>query len=564
MFCTVSFAKRFIINLTYPMTKKALIIGAGPAGLTAAYELLTRTDIIPVILEKSGDIGGISKTLNYKGNRMDMGGHRFFSKSDRVMRWWLERMPLDESVEEGAVKLTYHQQQQALHTSNGKSSNGHDPEKTFLIRNRLSRIYFLRKFFTYPIQLSLDTLSKLGLVRTFNIMVSYLWAQLFPRRPEKSLEDFMINRFGTQLYLLFFKDYTEKVWGVPCQEISAEWGAQRIKGISIAKAIAHAAKTIGKSARQNKDLGQKDTETSLIERFLYPKMGPGQLWEAVAAEVQTLGATLLMHHEVRTIQQSDNGITAVIAVDQQTGTPHTFEADYFFSTMPIKELVQGLAGPVPHPVRTIAEGLLYRDFITVGILLTQLSTPTKNNTSQRLNLKDTWIYIQEKDVKVGRLQLFHNWSPYMVADPNTVWVGMEYFCNEGDDFWKLTDAEIQQMAVDELQAIGLCLHDDVLDTTIHRLEKTYPAYFGTYDRFHELRPFLDRFENLFLVGRNGMHKYNNTDHSMLTAMVAVDNICAGITTKDNIWEINTEQEYHEEKQTPNKDLEKPHAYEATR
>lgn len=560
------------------MPKKAIIIGAGPAGLTAAYELLKRTDIEPIILEKSGDIGGISKTVNYKGNRMDMGGHRFFSKSDRVMQWWLNVMPLDDTVPESTVELTYHQQRHALHT-NGHS-NGHangtqkDKDKTFLIRNRLSRIYFLRKFFTYPIQLSLDTLGKLGLVRTFSILISYLWAQLFPRRPEKSLEDFMINRFGQQLYLLFFKDYTEKVWGVPCQKISAEWGAQRIKGISIAKAIAHAVRSLKPAAKGSQDIGQKDTETSLIERFLYPKMGPGQLWEEVAAQVQAAGATLLMHYDVVKIIQSDTRVLAIQALDKQTGKRHTFEGDYFFSTMPIKELVLDMDNPVPPAPRTVAKGLQYRDFITVGILLTKLSKPAGSQAAREpLSLKDTWIYIQEKDVKVGRLQLFNNWSPHMVKDPNTVWIGMEYFCNEGDDFWRLTDAEIQEIAKDELEAIGLASTADVLDTTIHRLEKTYPAYFGTYERFHVLREYLDQFENLFLVGRNGMHKYNNTDHSMLTAMVAVDNICAGITSKDNLWEINTEKEYHEEKQEaqaqtpvpqPTPAPEKIKTYEATR
>jgi protoporphyrinogen oxidase len=520
------------------MQKKAIIIGAGPAGLTAAYELLTRTDIIPIILEKSGDIGGISKTVNYKGNRMDIGGHRFFSKSDRVMEWWLNMMPI-EPLEEKQLTIAYRRGSRTIKTPDGANSEG-PGDKVMLLRNRLSRIYFLRKFFSYPIQLSLDTLRKLGLARTLGILLSYTKARLFPRKPEKSLEDFFINRFGDMLYRLFFKDYTEKVWGVPCTKISSEWGAQRIKGISIAKALAHAVKSMKPKAFTGKgDIGQKDTETSLIERFLYPKYGPGQLWEEVARQVQEKGGKLIPYQDVQSISAEDDKITAVTTVDRQTGQTQTWEGDYFFSTMPVKELIAGMREQVPANVRDIAAGLQYRDFITVGVLLRKMGDA----------LPDTWIYIQEKDVKVGRLQIFNNWSPYMVKDPSTVWLGMEYFCTETDDFWKLSDDEIKTLAIGELAKMGLAEVSDVLDTNVLRVEKTYPAYFGTYDRFEEIKEFTDRFANLFLVGRNGMHKYNNSDHSMLTAMVSVDNIAAGVTSKANIWAINTEQDYHEEKTT---------------
>jgi protoporphyrinogen oxidase len=521
------------------MPKTAIIIGAGPAGLTAAYELLKRTDIVPVILEKSEGIGGISKTVNYKGNRMDIGGHRFFSKSDRVMKWWMEIMPV-QPTEDKQFTVTYQRKSRTIRSEEPmpRLSDTEPSDKVMLIRNRLSRIYFLRKFFTYPIQLSLDTLKKLGLARTIGIIFSYLKARIFPRKPEKNLEDFFINRFGNKLYRLFFKDYTEKVWGVACTKISAEWGAQRIKGISIGKAIAHAVKTLYPSKKgATGDIGQKGTETSLIEKFLYPKFGPGQLWEEVARQVQEMGGRILMHQDVKSILTQDQRITRIEAVNSRTGESTILEGDYFFSTMPVQELIAGMNDVAPSNVQEVAKGLQYRDFITVGVLLRKMKSA----------LPDTWIYIQEKDVKVGRLQIFNNWSPFMVKDPDTSWIGMEYFCNEGDEFWSMSDQEIQAAGILELDKMGLARVDDVLDSTVLRVEKTYPAYFGSYNRFEEIKEFTDRYENLFLVGRNGMHKYNNSDHSMLTAMVSVDNIAVGVKTKANIWSINTEQEYHEEK-----------------
>jgi len=540
------------------MEKKAIIIGAGPAGLTAAYELLKRTDIKPIILEKSGDIGGISKTVNYKGNRIDIGGHRFFSKSDRVMNWWLNIMPI-QAEEQTTFNISYQNKSREIDAASIEAIDnaGKDPDKVMLVRRRLSRIYFLRKFFTYPIQLSLDTLTKLGLWTTIAIMFSYLKAQLLPRKPEKNLQDFMINRFGQVLYKLFFKDYTEKVWGIPCDKISAEWGAQRIKGVSISKAIQHAIQSATKKKQKvaGNDIAQKDTETSLIEQFLYPKFGPGQLWEEVARQVESMGGKILMHHDVKRIYTSDsnNQVTAVAAINNITGETSYLEGDYFFSTMPVQELIGGLDGPIPEDVKEVAAGLQYRDFITVGILLKKLSFQDKKTGEWKaLDLKDTWIYIQENDVKVGRLQLFNNWSPYMVKDPYTTWVGMEFFCNKTDDFWNRPDGYIKDLAIRELEKIGLASQANVLDATVLRVEKTYPAYFGTYKEFDRIREYIDRIENIFLVGRNGMHKYNNSDHSMLTAMVAVDNIIAGVTEKESIWAVNTEQEYHEEVQTEKK------------
>lgn len=524
--------------------KYAIIIGAGPAGLTAAYELLKRSDIIPIIFEKSNDIGGISKTINYKGNRMDIGGHRFFSKSDRVMNWWMNILPVEQGADP-SFTISY---QNKTRQVAGKTEISDDKDKVMLIRKRLSRIYFLRKFFTYPITLSIETLRKLGIGRTISILFSYIQAQIFPRTPEKSLEDFMINRFGKVLYKLFFKDYTEKVWGVPCNEISAEWGAQRIKGVSITKAIQHAIQEISKK-KNTKDIAQKGTETSLIEQFLYPKYGPGQLWEEVARQIIEMGGYIYMNHDVKKIHTDQNSVRGISVINKSNEEEKFYEGHYFFSTMPVKELIADIQGDVPPEVSTIANGLQYRDFITVGILLRKLSyLDKKSGEWKALNLEDTWIYIQEKEVTVGRLQIFNNWSPFMVNDPDTVWVGMEFFCNETDAFWKLPDEEIKTLAISELEKIGLANSSNVLDSTVLRVEKTYPAYFGTYESFDQIKTFTDRFENLFLVGRNGMHKYNNADHSMLTAMVAVDNIISGITSKENIWSINTEQEYHEEKE----------------
>ncbi len=524
--------------------KTALIIGAGPAGLTAAYELLLRTDVRPIVLEKSEYMGGISRTVNYKGNRIDIGGHRFFSKSDRVMNWWMDVMPL-EARNGAPTSISYQNQtREVATTATGPSADTTD--KVMLIRHRKSRIYFLRRFFDYPIKLSKETLAKLGLTRTIKIGFSYMRAVVSQIKPEKSLEEFLINRFGRELYLLFFKSYTEKVWGVPCDQISAEWGAQRIKGLSITKAITHFVKSTF-AGRKNTDLQQKDTETSLIEQFMYPKLGPGQLWEYVAETVQKKGGCVMTGWTVEKIHVDGKQVKSVDAVHAESGEHRTFEADYFFSTMPVKELIRALDAPIPQNVQQVSDGLMYRDFITVGLLLKRLQVRDDSAHGAKL-LSDNWIYIQEPDVLVGRMQIFNNWSPYMVADPNLVWVGLEYFCYETDELWKKPDDEMIALAKEEVERIGIISREDVVDATVIRMPKTYPAYFGTYDRFSEIRDYINQYGNLFLIGRNGMHKYNNQDHSMLTAMTAVDNIAAGIIDKSNLWEVNTEMEYHEEKE----------------
>ncbi len=523
--------------------KTVVIIGAGPAGLTAAYELVQKGQGFRVIvLEKSQRMGGISCTVEYKGNRIDIGGHRFFSKSDRVMRWWREMIPM-EALPEGKARITYQQKSRDI----SGSTAGPDPETedlVMLLRQRRSRIYYLRQFFDYPISLSLDTLGKLGLVRTIRIGLSYARTLLFPNRNPRNLEEFFISRFGKELYLTFFKSYTEKVWGTPCHNISAEWGAQRIKGLSITKAILHFLKS---TFRKDTSVEQKGIETSLIEQFLYPKLGPGQMWDEVARRVIEKGGEVRTGVRVTGLLTAENQVRQVVAIGEQSGEEVTIDADYVFSTMPIRDLIDGISPAAPEDVREISHGLVYRDFLTVGLLVNRLKISEPDENGQPGLIRDNWIYIQEPDVLVGRLQIFNNWSPYMVADPDKVWLGLEYFCDEGDDLWTRSDAELLELAGEELDRIEIIDRDQVLDGVVIRMPKTYPAYFGTYTRFEELQAYADRFTNLFLVGRNGMHKYNNQDHSMLTAMLAVENILAGRTDKANLWAVNAEQEYHEEK-----------------
>jgi len=457
------------------------------------------------------------------------------------MEWWQNILPLQEQPALDDKMLG-----RKAFLSDKKT--GADPEKidlVMLIRRRISRYFIQRSFFDYPVSLTYTTVKNLGWVRIIKIAVSYLKVKLFPVKKVKTLEDFLISRFGRELYNFFFRSYTEKVWGVPCDRIPAIWGVQRIKGLSITKALMHAFRT---QFDREKTISQKKTETSLIEQFLYPKFGPGQLWEEVARQITDLGGKIFLNHRVVGLNLGEKNITSVRILDTTTGETFSAPCDYALSTMPVKDLVACFPSEhVSDHIAEIANGLLYRDFITVGLLLKKLQIT--NDTSVRtINniIPDNWIYIQEHDVKIGRMQIYNNWSPYMVGDINHVWIGLEYFCNEGDQFWIRNDSEIIEFAISELVTINFIDAEDVLDATIIRELKTYPAYFGTYDKFDELRNFTDQIANLFLIGRNGMHRYNNMDHSMLTAMVAIQNIINGEKSKGNIWQVNTEQQYHEE------------------
>ncbi|MBT4120348.1 MAG: NAD(P)/FAD-dependent oxidoreductase [Candidatus Peribacter sp.] len=539
------------------MSKIAIIAGAGPAGLTAAYELLNRTDIKPIVFEASDAIGGIAQTYNYKGNRIDIGGHRFFSKSKRVMDWWFNIMPVqghpaaDTEAKQHEIDYVVESVMEYLCSGEKKTVKAPDPEKednVMLHRPRVSRIYFKRNFFPYPIGITLHIAWRLGLINTTLIGFSYIKAQLFKRKDETYLDAFMINRFGMRLYKTFFEDYTKKVWGVPCSEIKADWGAQRIKGLSLRRAVAHAVKDLLSSDFSKQ---QEERETSLITRFFYPKFGPGQMWETVTRQVTQCGGQVHMNKRVESVKWKEESgkrkVTSVVIKDVQSGDTEEIACDYFFSTMPVKHLVAGMQPAAEESVQEVAKGLIYRDFMTVGLLLNKLHVEEKGKKPST-EVPDNWIYVQDRGVKVGRIQIFNNWSPYMVCDhTKNVWIGLEYFVDEGDELWEKKDEDMIAQGVAEMKEIGFIDPADVQDACVLRMQKAYPAYFGTYDKLDTIRDWSLTIPNLFLIGRNGMHRYNNQDHSMLTAMTAVDNIVAGETDNQNIWEVNAERVYHEEK-----------------
>lgn len=520
------------------MKKKVVIIGAGPAGLSTAYELSKSDDYDITILELEKFVGGISRTAEYNGNRMDVGGHRFFTKVDRVSNLWHEVMPLQGEPSLDDILL-----QRKIELTEG----GPDPEKedrVMLRRNRISRIYFIKKFFDYPISMKARTFINMGFWRTMKSGFGYIGSSIHKRK-EKSLEDFYINRFGKPLYQLFFESYTEKLWGVHPSKLSADWGAQRVKGLSLFKAFVTA---ITKPFRKK----SAKVETSLISQFEYPKYGPGQLYTLLAESLQEKGVNIVYEAEVNQIVMNENKqITKVVCKNGQS-----YDADYFVSSMPIKDLFESLGETnVNKEAYDTAVNLPYRDFITVGLLLDKLKIKNKTKIPTLNNIvPDTWIYVQERDVTMGRMQLFNNWSPYMVKDPeHTVWMGLEYFCTEGDQMWESSDEDFINMAIDELIKMGIIeSKENVLDSTRLKVKKAYPAYFGSYDNFHLVREELDQISNLYCVGRNGQHRYNNMDHSMLTGLLAADFIKENRTEKDALWEVNTEKEYHEEKEEKKK------------
>ena len=513
--------------------KKALIIGGGPAGLTAAYELLKQSkDIEVVVFEESDCFGGISKTVNYNGNRMDMGGHRFFSKIPEVNKWWDNMLPMQGHPTYDDILLN-----RPMPLTKG----GPDPEKedrVMLTRRRVSRIYFDDKFYDYPISLKLETFKNMGFIKTIQVGFSYVWAMIF-KKPEDNLENFYINRFGRKLYSMFFEYYTENLWGRHPSEIDASWGAQRVKGLSIVAIIKD---ILGKIFNKK----NRKVETSLIEEFKYPKLGPGQLWEVTAEEILKLGGTIYKNAKVTKVHNNKDNILTGLTYEKD-GKEYMVEGDYIISSMPIKDLVSGMNDVPAEPAR-IAKGLPYRDYMTLGVLVPKIKLKNKTNLKTVSNIvPDCWVYVQDRKVKLGRFQIYNNWSPYMIKDlENTVWIGLEYFVNEGDNFWNMTEEQFSKIGIDEMIKLGLIdSADEVIDTHMEKVKKAYPAYFDTYDEIDTLVNYLKSIDNLYCVGRNGQHRYNNIDHSMCTSFETVKNILSGTKNKDNIWSVNTEKEYHE-------------------
>lgn len=522
--------------------KNILIIGAGPAGLSAAHRLLSNnqnkknekdTKYNILILEADTQVGGISKTVEHNGYRMDLGGHRFFSKNQEVNDFWNEIMPLqgepshDDIINGRKLEL---------------NPNGPNPQlenNVFLKRQRVSRIFYKRKFFDYPVSLKYSTLKNMGFLSTIKVGCGYL-KSCISKKDESNLENFYINRFGKPLYSMFFEDYTEKLWGRHPNNISADWGAQRVKGLSI--------KALLKNMMPKSKKKKQEQETSLIEEFIYPKYGPGQFWEKVASEIEEMGGTIKYNCEVIKIIQ-ENGKISTIVFKDENGKEKEIHADYFMSSMPLKDLVVNM-NDVPQNINYIASKLPYRDFVTVGVLVDQLKLKNNNKKIHTINhlIPDCWLYIQEPDVKMGRVQVFNNWSPYLLHDISNVWISTEYFCNEGDDFWNMTDEEASDFVIKELIKTGIISDEkDVKDTHRVKVKKAYPAYFDTYSNIDEVINYLNTINNLYCIGRNGQHRYNNMDHSMLTGFYAADDIINNLNNKDKIWNVNAEKEYHESK-----------------
>ena len=517
--------------------EKIVVIGAGPAGLTAAYELLTRNKnkYEVIVLEETNCIGGISKTVNYKGNRMDMGGHRFFSKSKKVNDWWDSFLPTQGKKSYDDI---------ILNRDANVVEGGPDPENVddvMLLRHRVSRILFSGMFYDYPISLKLETFTNMGLLNTIKCGLSYI-TSLIRKLPEDNLENFYINRFGRKLYEMFFEYYTYNLWGRHPKDIDASWGAQRVKGISIIAIIKNVFSKI--FTPKNRHI-----ETSLIEEFKYPKLGPGELWEVVERKIETLGGKVLMESKVIGLSERDDKILSVTYIDKNGKEEIINEVFSVISSMPIKDLILDIDS-APSNIKDIAKNLPYRDYITVGILLNKINLKNKTKIKTIGNIiPDNWIYVQDRNVKLGRMQIYNNWSPYMIKDiENTIWIGLEYFVNENDEYWNMSEEAFTKFAISEM--IKLRLIDDdkaVLDSHVEKVKKAYPAYFDSYDKIDEVIDYVNKIDNLYCVGRNGQHRYNNIDHSMITSFEAVNCIITNNKDKSKIWNVNTESEYHESK-----------------
>lgn len=488
--------------------KKIVIIGAGPAGLTTAYEILKKEKNVDIlILEKSNKIGGISRTELYKGNYIDIGGHRFFTKDEEIMNLWTEILPIE-------------------------NKENYKKNDILLIRNRVSRIFYNNTFFDYPLSFSFDTLNKLGFLNAFKCGISYL-KTFISKKEENNLENFYINKFGKKLYSIFFKDYTTKLWGKAPDKISSDWGAQRVKGISI------------KELLKNYFCKNKSKETSLIETFYYPKLGPGQLYEKMSEKIQQMGGKIIYNCNITNIKIFDNNVKKITYIENEKY--NTINVDYLVSSMPIKDLIN-IFSNVPKNIKTMANNLDYRDFITVGILVDKLLI---KNLSDKKLIPDTWIYVQDNSVKLGRIQIFNNWSPYMVKNKQKIWLGLEYFCNENDKFWNLDDESIKEFAIKELIKIKFVEKIDIKDSVVIRNLKAYPAYFDSYKKIDKIKKYLFKMGNLYCVGRNGQHRYNNMDHSMKTGLICARQILNNTKNNEELWEVNTEKKYHEVKYEKN-------------
>lgn len=465
------------------INQRVLIIGGGPAGLTAAYELAKR-GILPTVLEERDKVGGLSRTENYKGYHFDMGGHRFFTKSEEVKKVWRDVLQTD-----------------------------------FLKRPRLSRIYYNKKFFYYPLK-PFNALAGLGILESVLIGLSYLRWQLFPHRQEETFEQWVTNRFGRRLFLTFFKTYTEKVWGIPCSELKAEWAAQRIKDLSL------------KTALLNMFFTPKKTIKTLIEEFDYPRLGPGMMWNAVKANIEAQGAKVQLGSEAVKFFRNGSGIERVVV--SCNGHRQTLPVDHVISSMPLTELVKRFDPPPPPEVLKAVDKITYRDFLTVCLIVNKQDL-----------FPDNWIYIHDSDVKVGRIQNFKNWSPEMVPDLSKTSLGLEYFCKEGDSLWNQRDEDLIELGKREVAKIGLANYEDIEDGCVFRVPKSYPIYDSDYrEHLTVARKFVEGVANLQTVGRNGLHRYNNQDHAMLTGILAVRNLVFG--ERNDLWSVNTDQEYHEE------------------
>lgn len=518
---------------------KIVIIGAGPAGLTTAYQLLkNQKELKVVILEEDSQVGGISKTVTFHGYKMDTGIHRFFTKNEQVEKIWEELLPIQSKPAFDDL---------LLHRKKEFPKKGSDPEKdkkSMLIKNRITRIYYGKKFYDYPVNLNMKTILNMGFITLIKAGCSYLKACII-KKEENSLENFYINRFGKVLYSMFFESYTEKVWGIHPSEISADWGAQRVKGVSILEII----KDMFKKILHIKN--NQNTETSLIEQFIYPKMGAGQMYEEMAKKIEEMGGQIILNAKVTNIQIKNQAISTITY--KKNNKTVTIDSDICISSMPIKDLINSFIGNhTPKKILEISNNLPYREFMSVGLIVDELQLKNNTKVQTLMNIiPDSWIYVQEKEVKMGRLQIFNNWSPYLFKNKediqNKVFISLEYFCSEHDQYWNMSDSEFIEFATKEAIQIGLIKKDSVEDAIRIKIPKAYPAYFGSYKQIDEVIQYLNTINNLYCIGRNGQHRYNNMDHSMLTGIKTAENILKNKKSKKNIWNVNTESKYHEKK-----------------